>query len=621
MNLRSTAPFACTLLVLTAIPWFAADPTRWGGMIVLSIIATAGLAWCWRKNQLTMPIVLGGAVLLRLAYLPLEPVLSDDVYRYLWDARIWLEAGANPYAHPPDTESLRAWRENWLYPNLNSHEYHSVYPPLSQFFFAIAYAIGGASATSYYVLKGLFVAVELGGLWALRHHVAPRHLMLYAWHPLALIEVAGQGHTEALAVGAVGVAFWAAWTHRAHLSAATIAFAGLAKLYPWIALAWILRRFGWKPLLTALAIIGLAFAPFWYPALLTDVSQSLRLYVQLFEFNAGPYYAVKESLYALTGSDWSKIIGPVFGTLTLLGLAAWTLRDWWRPVSLPVFLAGGLAIYLGLATTVHPWYWLVIGLAAVLHPVSRWAWVWIATFSLGTYLFYIDGPYWIWVALGWGGALVLLGIGWIQQGGLAVPRARQKARCFADPLRRLARTENPTLLDIGCAEGALGAHIQRKYGIQVTLTDLSDARHADIDLPFQRCTSHRLPFDDNAFDAALLTFVLHHADDPERTLREALRVSRSRVLILESVAYHPLQRRLLGWADALVNALRSGGSMSAPHPEVYRSTTDWAEWINAHGGTVMSASTVDGILHPWAVLVVEPASIQRESAASDTSSG
>ncbi|MES3629095.1 MAG: methyltransferase domain-containing protein, partial [Longimonas sp.] len=160
------------------------------------------------------------------------------------------------------------------------------------------------------------------------------------------------------------------------------------------------------------------------------------------------------------------------------------------------------------------------------------------------------------------------------------------------------------------------AYIHEHYSMNVTLTDVHNALQAN--LSFVQCTATRLPFDNDAFDAALLSFVLHHADDPQQVMQEALRVSRH-VLVLESVAYHPLQRRLLGWTDAAVNAVRSGGTMAPPHPETYRSLDGWMSWMQAQGGQVVRKELIPGRLHPWAVLVVRPA--QRASASTDTSLG
>ena len=54
--------------------------------------------------------------------------------------------------------------------------------------------------------------------------------------------------------------------------------------------------------------------------MISNVAESLDLYVRYFEFNAGPYYAAKEFMRLWTGDDWSKQLGPLMRTLFLIGL-------------------------------------------------------------------------------------------------------------------------------------------------------------------------------------------------------------------------------------------------------------------------------------------------------------
>ena len=51
--------------------------------------------------------------------------------------------------------------------------------------------------------EGLLVAAELGGVLMLVRVVGAHAATLYAWSPLAVVEIAGQGHTEAVVVGAL----------------------------------------------------------------------------------------------------------------------------------------------------------------------------------------------------------------------------------------------------------------------------------------------------------------------------------------------------------------------------------------------------------------------------------
>ncbi len=50
---------------------------------------------------------------------------------------------------------------------------------------------------------------------------------------------------------------------------------------------------------------------------------------------------------------------------------------------------------------------------------------------------------------------------------------------------------------------------------------------------FREGAAEALPFSDGSFDLVFLGVVLHEADDPEKALQEALRVTRQRVGILE----------------------------------------------------------------------------------------
>ena len=88
--------------------------------------------------------------------------------------------------------------------------------------------------------------------------------------------------------------------------------------------------------------------------------------------------------------------------------------------------------------------------------------------------------------------------------------------------------------------------------------------------PLQVYDGVHLPFEDGVFDYALLVFVLHHTPDPLVVLKEALRVSRHGVIIVEN--------HVPGWARQQITRLID----SIPHwqhgvPICYRAQTsdDW----------------------------------------------
>jgi SAM-dependent methyltransferase len=92
-------------------------------------------------------------------------------------------------------------------------------------------------------------------------------------------------------------------------------------------------------------------------------------------------------------------------------------------------------------------------------------------------------------------------------------------------------------LDIGCGDGQIGA-LLAKRGVAVTLTDVYE--HPVVlthGLPFRLFRQGEwLPFESGTFASAALITVLHHSDNPVRSLQEARRVLRpgGRLIVIES---------------------------------------------------------------------------------------
>lgn len=364
-----------------------------------------GLIILWKRDPLTVPQILWGALVLRVAFLPLLPGLTDDLFRYVWDGWLQIE-GVNPYRYPPKHEALASFHNAPLFEQLNSKPYYSVYPPVTQLFFAVAgwfYTTFGWTV-SYYALKGAFTAAEFGGLVILSRLTTARNLLLYAWNPLVLVETAGQGHSEALLMFFLLALVWAVQNGWGRVSSVAVAAAGMVKIYPFILGPFLLRRYGWTAVWPgALLCVGVSL-PYAAPYALPHLKASVDLFAQLMEFNAGPYYLVKYVFWLVTGADWSKQIGPTFRYLFLSTLPVLYYLDWRRNWSFRWACLLTLGLFLAFSTTVHPWYFLPVLAVGVLYRRPAWPWFWLSTCSIGTYLFYIDGPYWLWINIGWGGA-------------------------------------------------------------------------------------------------------------------------------------------------------------------------------------------------------------------------
>lgn len=92
-------------------------------------------------------------------------------------------------------------------------------------------------------------------------------------------------------------------------------------------------------------------------------------------------------------------------------------------------------------------------------------------------------------------------------------------------------------LDVGTGTGVF-AEAFAKAGIAATGIDLNaelleTARSLAPSCIFLEGVAEKLPFPDRSFDLAFLGMVLHEADDAQEALKEAHRVSRRRVAVLE----------------------------------------------------------------------------------------
>jgi SAM-dependent methyltransferase len=89
------------------------------------------------------------------------------------------------------------------------------------------------------------------------------------------------------------------------------------------------------------------------------------------------------------------------------------------------------------------------------------------------------------------------------------------------------------VIDIGCGSGIIGEYFANAFGANVIGVDVKDDRI--VDLPFQIIDGRNLPFEDNEFDICLISYVLHHADDPLLLLEEAKRVCKGKIIIYEDL--------------------------------------------------------------------------------------
>jgi hypothetical protein len=195
----------CLFTALALAARSGCQPSTVVAGLAISFIPYAGLLVVSRPLDRLPPRWLAALGLLLGAPLVLAPpLLSDDLYRYLWEGRIWLE-GFNPYRLAPDDLALSPLRDEvWL--KINNPTIGSIYPPLSQLLFVLSAWAGG----QVWIVKLLALAAHLltagfVGRFA-KSPEAPLALML---NPLLLAESALNGHFDILCGLALLLTAWA----------------------------------------------------------------------------------------------------------------------------------------------------------------------------------------------------------------------------------------------------------------------------------------------------------------------------------------------------------------------------------------------------------------------------
>lgn len=91
------------------------------------------------------------------------------------------------------------------------------------------------------------------------------------------------------------------------------------------------------------------------------------------------------------------------------------------------------------------------------------------------------------------------------------------------------------IIDIGAGRGLIAKRLKEKTGCDITLLDI-DPYLNETDLSYS-CyhPDDNMPFKDNEFDTSLLIYVLHHCYNPVITLKEAIRITKKRIIIIEDM--------------------------------------------------------------------------------------
>jgi alpha-1,6-mannosyltransferase len=388
---------AATLIVLTT-----AGPTlhlAYGGWALMLIFAAggAGIRLAWRAgdgpNQRdALIVILVGAVLMRLALLFVEPYLSTDVYRYVWDGRVQA-ASINPYRYLPSAPEVAHLRDAAIFPSINRPGHAvTIYPPAAQAIFFVVTRFG----ESVVAMKlGLFAfeAATAAVLLALLHRLGQplTRIAAYAWHPLPIWEIAGSGHVD-IAMCALLMAGLLLFLHgRTLLAGVAVTLGALVKPTAVLALPVFWRP--WNLRLPLIVILTAFFAYLPYLSVGSGVFGYLRGYIDEEGLVSGRGF---NALWLMEG-----LMGPVpaavgvyvtIAAFIMTGLAtAVAFRKDRSPQTAIAYLGWLLVAFLVLASPHYPWYFLVLVPLLVTRPFAT---AWVLTLTCPLLYGSIEGAGW-----------------------------------------------------------------------------------------------------------------------------------------------------------------------------------------------------------------------------------
>jgi len=447
----SESKLALATLIVTAaagtvLSWLVAQHSlvgaRWKFLLLVALwvpvwVAGALAAGRVGPRRLALALLVLFSLLIRLAAATgTTPSISNDAYRYGWDARVQLH-GIDPYTYPPDAPQLRALRTAVYWPSpaacghlrmgtgcstLNRPEVRTIYPPVAEaWFVVVTVAYPGHDGSRPWQLAGALVdtAVVVALMVCLgRYGRDPRQVAWYALCPIPVIEFAGNGHVDGLALLLLVAALLALERGRRGLAGFLIGLATMVKLYPALALVACWRKGGIRMLVFAVATVAAVELPH-----LLAVGSHLLGYL--------PGY-LKEEHYASGGRylllGILALSGPATSALAVVCVslaAVWVLRAGPEPATGLVVL---LTVVILVATPVQPWYAVGLGGLGLLVGAP-----WLVLPAAAGEIYYaaviLDSPHQIGIGrLCYGTALVaIVTVIWVGR------RRRGKARAGQDP--------------------------------------------------------------------------------------------------------------------------------------------------------------------------------------------
>ena len=396
----------------------------------LFLLYTLSIRNIWKRSNHpgVFPIILVGGLLFRAALFPSQQIQEDDIYRYLWDGKVFAH-GINPFKYAPkeisDFKKLRIqnpdkfkikyskkdekelfilhdlkWKNKTsliFHDRINHPDVPTIYPPLAQCVFRFANFIKPDSIlamrlvflffdllTFFYIVKILKI-LDKSRNWAL----------VYFWSPLILKETFNSTHLDIIGISVLTGSLYFYLRYRFTLAFLFLALGVMAKIYP-IILAPIYFKENikylktqrdlkqvWMALLVNFLVFGSTIAFFYFPFIQIGKGafEGLKVFTT--------YWQNNDSIFALILNFYEKILvlNPKYNYQEANNFISYDLASLLSKLTVALILVGTVLFFIfreekDIDTNIRLWpLFLIMGLVFLLSPVQNpWYLSWIVPF-------------------------------------------------------------------------------------------------------------------------------------------------------------------------------------------------------------------------------------------------
>lgn len=345
-------------------------------LLGICLIATLFAIQAVDDKSLTPTKLLLWAACFRLVGVFGDPLWEDDFFRYLWDGYRFYETGS-PYGIAPSVffgDADIPAKYYALLAQVNYPDVPTIYGPTLQYTFLLAHLLASAQVWG---LQLLYAVADMGLVFLLLRMANIRWVLLYAWSPLVIKELAFTAHPDGVGVLLMMLALYFRQQSQFAFSVSVLALSVGAKVFALLMVPFILWRLAFRYWCLFGFVLLALYSPFvWQGG--SDMA-GLLVFAQEWHFNGSVYTLFRQWLEPVS-------VKVILGLVFVLIYAAL----FWQHQKAPVWkIPRGDVIFgffLFVAPVVNAWYLIWLLPFAVLYP-ALWSW----TFSVSVLLSYSIG--------------------------------------------------------------------------------------------------------------------------------------------------------------------------------------------------------------------------------------